>query len=92
MPPDSCWILLVLDRCLLLTKNEVMLRNTRMCFSQEQSRWGQAQETKDFSSRTHVALSFSLPTWSWSSPRSSLGPFQNSWPLARGSVQMGDDH
>lgn len=39
-----------------------------------------------------LALGFSLPTWSCSSPRSSLGPSQDSWELARGSVQMDGDH
>ena len=37
MSPDSCSIPLALNRCLLLTRNKVMLRNARMCFTSEQS-------------------------------------------------------
>lgn len=39
-----------------------------------------------------LASGLSLPIWSYSSPRSPLGPSQDQWELARGSVQTDGDH
>lgn len=38
------------------------------------------------------AVGLILPIWSWSSPRLPLGPSQDPWELARGSVQTDSDH
>lgn len=57
MPPNPGSILPVLNGSFLLTKNEVMLRNTGRCFSQEQSEWGgrRGGRGQKFGSRTHIA-------------------------------------
>lgn len=88
IPPDSSWILLALHRCLLLTKYPGDAKKQQDMFFTGAGRAGGRPRRPKMSVPELMlpALGLILPIWSWSSPRSPLGPSQDPWELARGSV------